>query len=91
MIGITGLLLTNVPSACPLTVDLLRPHTNCRLGEQVVGGQAVISRQPSQMTIEQTTNRAAIDWQGKALTRWSFPDVRFASASLPVSTSYAAR
>ncbi len=76
MIGITGLLLTNVSSS--LSADGGPPPAPHQLptGEQVVGGQAVISRQPSQLTIEQTTNRAAIDWQGFDIGSAAHVDIR---------------
>ncbi len=76
MLCFTGLLLTGVSSS--LSADSGPPPAPHQLptGEQVVGGQAVISRQQSQMTIEQTTNRAAIDWQGFDIGSAAHVDIR---------------
>ena len=58
------LLLSSILVLNP-TITRAEPPAATQLptGEQVVGGQASISRHHNTMTINQSTNRAAIDWQ----------------------------
>ena len=76
MIGITGMLLTSVSSS--LSADGGPPPVPHQLptGEQVVGGQAQISRQQAMMTIDQATPRAAIDWQSFDIGSAAHVDIR---------------
>ncbi len=50
--------------------------TQLPTGEQVVVGQATVSRNQSQMTINQSTNRAAIDWQTFNIGSAAHVDIR---------------